>query len=95
MKDYYTNEEVNGFLKEQTEIHENLKEENRELRRMLESLGLKMHDIFEISIANDEIRMLKRELKEVSDENEWRKEYQRTLELKIRRLKARIRVLEK
>lgn len=40
-------------------------------------------------------RNLEKEINKLIERDEKRKEYQRTLESKIRRLKARIRVLEK
>lgn len=42
-----------------------------------------------------ETERAKQQIKKLQNRDEKRKEYQRTLEYKIRRLKARIRVLEK
>ena len=48
-----------------------------------------------LNFAYEENNWMNRKDIQLYEENEWRKEYQRVLENKIRRLKKRIQVLEK
>lgn len=93
--DYYPYEpcELVDLLNELHEKEEILEVQLRSTKNEIDKLVSKINSLTDT--CHDCCKEIKKENKELKEENESRKEYQRILESKIKRLKDRVKIFEK